>query len=275
MIALCKAGAHQINSQEAFNSSKFNWSLQLFLIRESRNVITSYWTCQTDPPRIYINGNFSNLLWSIMLARKLGLCMLQKSCCLSNLSKPFFLLPPRNLRACLSSRISSNEFQQKVTWVSPSPKMAAWSQKSRSLNRTYLCATFRYSAQVWTGTGLEPVTERCSEVKLPLLGCKCTLCATFCLPDLSCASSAARVGDTQTQLPSARTSEETDMYWWTITACHIPLNRGTITELCTSTKHTGEHHNIMQTFQRGYMGQKKPFGLQPSRGLSTTDFSHC
>lgn len=50
MIALCKAGAFQINSQEAFNSSKFNWSLQLFLIREGRNVITSYWKCQTDPP---------------------------------------------------------------------------------------------------------------------------------------------------------------------------------------------------------------------------------
>lgn len=158
-------------------------------------------------------------------------------------------------------------------WVWPSPKTAAWSQKSRSLNWTHLCATCRYSVQVWTGTGLNPVTERCSEVKLPLLDCKCTLCATFCLPDLSCASS-ARVGDTQTQLPGGMTSEETDIYWWTITACHIPLNRGTITELYTSTKHTGEHHNIMQTFQRGYMGQKIS-GLQPSRGLSTTDLSHC
>lgn len=82
------------------------------------------------------------------------------------------------------------------TWVWPSPKAAAWSQKSRSLNWTYLCATFGYSVQVWTGTGLEPVTECCSEVKLPLLDCKCTLCAAFCLPDLSCASSAARVGET-------------------------------------------------------------------------------
>lgn len=34
MIALCKAGAVQINSHETFNSCKFNWSLQLFLIRE-------------------------------------------------------------------------------------------------------------------------------------------------------------------------------------------------------------------------------------------------
>lgn len=85
-------------------------------------------------------------------------------------------------------------------WIWPSPKTAAWSQKSRSLNWTHLCATCRYSVQVWTGTGLDPVTERCSEVKMPLLHCKCTLCATFCLPDLSCARSAS-VGDTQTQLP--------------------------------------------------------------------------
>lgn len=110
MIALCKAGALQINSQEAFNSSKFNQSLQLFLTREGRNVITSYWRCQTDLPE-YTSMAIS-LPWSIMLARKLGLSMLQKSCCHSNLSKPFLLLPPQNLWACLSSRISSNEFQQ-------------------------------------------------------------------------------------------------------------------------------------------------------------------
>lgn len=141
------------------------------------------------------------------------------------------------------------------TWVWPHLKTAAWSQKSRSLNWTYLCATFRYFGQVWTDTGLEPVTECCSEVKLPLLDCKCTRCATFCLPALSCASSAEGWG-THKQLPSRMTSKETNIYWWTITACHIPLNRGTITELYTSTKHTGEHHNIMQTFPRGYTGQK-------------------
>lgn len=159
MIALCKAGALQIHSQEGFNSCKFNWLLQLFLIREGRNVITSYWKCQTDPPRIYINGNFSNRLWSIMLARKLGLSALRKSCCHSNLSKPFFLLPPQNLWVCLSSGISSKEFQQ----VDLCPKTAAWSQKRRSLNWTYFCATFSYFVLIWTGTGLEPVTECCSD----------------------------------------------------------------------------------------------------------------
>lgn len=46
-----------------------------------------------------------------------------------------------------------------------------------------LCYLFRYFVQVWAG--LKPVRESCSEVKLPLLGCKCTLGAAFCLPELS------------------------------------------------------------------------------------------
>lgn len=141
------------------------------------------------------------------------------------------------------------------TWVWPHPKTAAWSQKSGSLNWTYLCYLQIFCAGL-DRQGPGACHRTLQWLKLLLLDCKCTLGATFCLPNLSCASSAARLGDTQTRLPSGMTSKETDIYWWTITACHIPSNRGTITELYTSTKHTGEHHNIMQTFQRIY-GAKK------------------
>lgn len=159
MIALCKAGAFQINSQEAFNSSKFNWSLQLFLIREGRNVITSYWKCQTDPPSMGISLTCSEALcWQESLGYP---------CCKSLAVIPTFLSLSSfyHLGICGPTSLLGYPVMNssRLTWVWPHPKTAPWSQRSWSLNWTYLCATFRYFVQVWTGTGLEPVTERCSD----------------------------------------------------------------------------------------------------------------
>lgn len=77
------------------------------------------------------------------------------------------------------------------------------------------------SGQAWAWS----LPQNCRIVKLPLLDCKCTLCATFCLPDLSCASSAARGEETQTQYSSRMTSEETNIYWWTIYCLPHPFEQ--------------------------------------------------
>lgn len=111
--------------------------------------------------------------------------MLQRSCCLSSLSKAFFLLPPQNLQAYLSSRISSNESQQVDQRLTKSKNCSLMSEEQEFKLDLPLCYLFRYFVQVWAGMALETVRESCSEVKLPLLDCKCTLGAPFCLPELS------------------------------------------------------------------------------------------
>lgn len=76
--------------------------------------------------------------------------MLQKSCCHSNLSLSSFY----HLRICGSASLLGYPVMNssRLTWVWPCPKTAAWSQKSRSLNWIYLCATFRYfvQARAWS-----------------------------------------------------------------------------------------------------------------------------
>lgn len=104
------------------------------------------------------------------------------------------------------------------------------------------------------------------KAKLPPLDCKYTIGATFCFPELNCASLAARVGEyilnclaveqaerpifTNVQLPSAISLFKTEALLQSSTHLHSML-------------HTGGHHNIMQVFQRGQMGQNRLACNQP------------
>lgn len=157
MIALCKAGALQIHSQEGFNSCKFNWLLQLFLIREGRNVITSYWKCQTDPPEYTSMGISLTCSEALCWQESLGYPRYR-----SLAVTPTFLSLSSfyHLRICGSASLLGYPVKNssRLTRVQ---KLQL--DLRRSLNWTYFCATFSYFVLIWTGTGLEPVTECCSD----------------------------------------------------------------------------------------------------------------
>lgn len=116
----------------------------------------------------------------------------------------------------------------------------------------------------WPGVSLDRVLQSVKQSSQPLIA-SYTICAIFCLLQLNCASLAARVDVCILDCLTVRWAGRpvfTDVQLLSA----MSLLTEAVLQTCThlrSMLHTGEHHNIMQIFQRGYMVQKHLAYNQP------------
>lgn len=107
-----------MKSQEVFHSSKFYWCLQLFLIREGRNVITPVTDNARYTPPEHTSMGTALKQYVIKKGWAIHATTILLNSCLSS------FYPPWNLWACLSSRLSGDELQHEFAgrprvWSSP------------------------------------------------------------------------------------------------------------------------------------------------------------